>query len=63
MVALKFRAYLTGYFRSFFMKLTSSLFLMPYLNRESGCYMLVSQKPEPLKSYSCPFPGRSQGLL
>lgn len=28
-----FRTYLTAHFRSFLMKLTSSRFLMPYLNR------------------------------
>lgn len=51
-----FRTYLTGYFRSFFMKLTSSRFLMPYLKRELYCYTPVSQEPQPLKSYSLLFP-------
>lgn len=51
----------TGYFRSFLMKLTSSRFLMPYLNR---VMLLNASFPEkqPVHSYSFIFPG-TDGLL
>lgn len=42
------QTYPTGYFRSFFMKLTSSRFLMPYLGKERlGCYTPIFQEPPP----------------